>query len=97
MQSNLEKHLTHPLYRQAESYRETIRREQIIKGSEKYVEPFNPSSWTVQQLADHAMQENVDQAHYIYGMKKRMEEQEIYIKELEGKLSLYEPSELVDM
>jgi hypothetical protein len=79
---NEEKHLNHPFYAEANQYRETVRREQVLKGAHKYPEPFTTASWTNQEIIDHAMQENVDQAHYIYAAKERMEQLEKIINEL---------------
>lgn len=73
-QANQERHLNHPFYSEANQYRETVRREQVLKGAAKYPEPFNPASWTAKELLAHAMQENVDQAHYIYGLFEKLEE-----------------------
>lgn len=67
-------HLEHPFYKDANVYREDIRKEQILKGAHKYPEPFNPNSWTAKELLQHAMQENVDQAHYIFGLFEKVEE-----------------------
>jgi hypothetical protein len=66
--ANEEKHLNHPFYAEANQYRETVRREQVLKGAHKYPEPFNPFSWSPKELLQHAMQENVDQGHYEYGL-----------------------------
>lgn len=57
-----------PFYEDAHTYREAVRRGQIVKGLSKYGRPFNSSDWTAEELLAHAMQENVDQAHYIYGL-----------------------------
>lgn len=86
---NTKKHLNHPFYEDANSYRESVRLDQILKGAEKYPEPFNPKSWTSKQLVEHAMQENVDQAHYIYGLFTR-------IVELEQALDFYAQLENYD-
>lgn len=67
------KHLSHQFYRDAHNYREQVRREQILKGAAKYPEPFNPDSWTAQELLQHAMQENVDQGHYISGLAEKVQ------------------------
>lgn len=83
MNENTIKHLNHQFYQEANEYREQVRVGQIIKGSEKYTEPFTPSSWSALELAEHAMQENMDQAHYIYGLAKKAEG-------LESKVELYE-------
>lgn len=97
MDSKLQLHLSHPFYQQAKEEWEKVRQGQICKGAEKYPEPFTPSSWTNTQLVEHAIQENVDQLHYIFGMKERMEYQHNYIlsllrenKELKEKLIRYE-------
>lgn len=68
LHDNVIKHLEHPFYKDAQDYREQERVGQIVKGSEKYPEPFNPLSWTPKQLLQHAMQENIDQGHYQYGL-----------------------------
>lgn len=97
MDSKLQIHLAHPFYQQAKEVWEKVREGQIIKGSEKYQEPFTPSSWTNTQLVEHAIQENVDQLHYIVGMQQRMESQHNYIlvllkenAELKEKVKQYE-------
>lgn len=77
------KHLTHPFYKEVEDYVLEVSREQILKGAAKYTEPFDPDSWTGEELANHAMQENRDQAVYITGMRTKMRQQERRIKELE--------------
>jgi hypothetical protein len=65
---NEQKHLQHGFYKESEAYREQIRIGQIIKGAHKYPEPFDPFNWSPKELLAHAMQENVDQAHYEYGL-----------------------------
>lgn len=79
-EESLQRHLDHQFYKNADEYRDQVRIGQIIKGSEKYNEPFTPSSWSAMQLLEHAMQENVDQAHYIYGLYE-------HIKVLENKVN----------
>ncbi|QGF21765.1 hypothetical protein Sam46_gp66 [Bacillus phage vB_BcM_Sam46] len=79
---NKKRHLLHPFYQRANEYREEERRNQIVKGSEKYPTPFEPMEWTPKQLLQHAMQENVDQAHYIYGLYEWIEEMENEISSL---------------
>lgn len=66
------KQLDHPFYLAAEEFREGIKQETLLKASKKYKEPFNPESWTIEQLAKHAMAENYDQQNYIYGMYERL-------------------------
>jgi hypothetical protein len=69
---NEQKHLQWPFYQDAAAYREQIRIGQIIKGSKKYPEPFTTASWSNEEIIAHAMQENVDQEHYIYAAAERM-------------------------
>jgi predicted lipoprotein len=67
-----QKHLNHQFYKDAKAYIEKMRIGQILKGANKYPEPFTTASWTSEQIIQHAMQENVDQAHYIYAAMERM-------------------------
>lgn len=80
--STKEKHLNHSFYKEVNKYREEVRIGQIIKGSEKYPEPFTTSSWSNDEIIEHAMQGNVDQAHYIYAAKERMKELEKSLSEM---------------
>lgn len=75
-------HFESEFYKEVQRYTEEIAHRQIVKGAFKYPEPFNPDSWTCQELADHAMEENRDQAVYITGMRDRMIKQENMNKEL---------------
>lgn len=75
-QENLMRHHNSPFYLSAQEYWLATQRGQIEKGAGKYPEPFNPDSWTAKELADHAMQENVDQAHYITGLLHKLEKME---------------------
>lgn len=85
MEEKLTTHLSHPYYIKAKEQWEAVRKGQIAKGAEKYDEPFTPSSWSNKELAEHALQENVDQLHYIIGMLERMEEQEIELIKLRNR------------
>jgi hypothetical protein len=76
------KHFNHPFYINARKIWTNHQWAQIEKGAVKYPEPFTPSSWTNEQLVEHALQENVDQLHYIVGIKERMEEQAKEIERL---------------
>jgi predicted lipoprotein len=80
---NLQKHLTHPFYKDAKDYIDKTRIGQIIKGAHKYPEPFTTSSWTSEEIIAHAMQENVDQGHYIYAAHERMQRLETDLREAE--------------
>jgi hypothetical protein len=76
----------HEFYKKAENFREEIKVATLKKAALKYKEPFNPSSWTIDQLAKHAMAENYDQQNYIYGMYERLLAQEAEITLLKNKL-----------
>lgn len=82
------KQFQHDFYKKAEKFREEIKIETLKKAALKYQEPFNPSSWTIEELAKHAMAENYDQQNYIYGMYQRLIEQEKKIKFYENRFSL---------
>jgi chromosome segregation ATPase len=83
---NEEKHVNHPFYSKAREEWVKGQKEQILKGAAKYPEPFNPNSWSNEELFNHCLQENVDQLHYIVGMKERMEEQAETIRLQQEKL-----------
>lgn len=58
----------YPFYKKARKIWADTQVEQIVKGLHKYEEPFNPHSWTPEQLLQHAVMENVDQLHYMVGL-----------------------------
>jgi hypothetical protein len=72
----LHTHLSNPLYKEANFNWQRTQLQQIIKGAEKYNEPLNPASWTGAQLIEHAMQENIDQAHYLTAIGEKVKELE---------------------
>lgn len=82
MNSTLENHKQNPFYKREKEFREYMERQQTIKGFEEYPEPFNPASWSNEELIEHAMAENVYQSRYIYGMYERMQVQEQEIQYL---------------
>jgi hypothetical protein len=55
---------------------------QIMKGLEKYHEPFTPRHWTADQLLNHALEESVDLVHYVVGLKELLDDREAEIKRL---------------
>lgn len=77
-----QRYLAHPFYKEVRDCWQITQGGQIRKGAEKYDEPFNPASWSASELLEHAMQENVDQAHYMYGLYVKMYEMETELKEL---------------
>jgi len=60
-----------PLYKTAREQWLRVHFEQIAKGAAKYPEPLNPESWTQLQLIEHAMQENIDQFHYLCAAREK--------------------------
>lgn len=67
-----QRHLKNPLYTDARAFWESVQTGQILKGAAKYPEPLNPDSWTAAELIMHAMQENVDQAHYLTALLSKL-------------------------
>jgi len=92
---NLINHLNSPFYRECDDYREVQRLGQIKKGADKYPEPFNPNSWSGEELLAHAMQENVDQAHYIYGTYKKLSDAKLMISDVLNNIESLTTEELV--
>lgn len=70
------KHQNNPLYKEASKIWQDTQTEQINKGAGKYPEPLNPDNYSLDELLQHAMQENVDQVHYLVAMKKKAEAME---------------------
>lgn len=71
-------------YQKARDLFHSVQELQIAKGAEKYDEPFNPHSWTAEELLDHALQESVDELHYLVGLYdkiKALEEENAGLKE----------------
>lgn len=85
--ANIQKHLDHPFYAEVKEYVDEVEHQQILKGAEKYPEPYNPNSWTGEELALHAMQELRDGQVYVTGMRQRMLKQEKIITSLKMHLS----------
>lgn len=72
----------HPVYVESDQFRDEVKDMQRLKGAEKYPELFNPSSWTDDELANHAMMEFHDGGEYVAGMRTRMRELRIEIARL---------------
>jgi hypothetical protein len=72
----LQKQLEHPFYKRAEEFRNGVKMETMEKAAKKYKEPFNPASWTSEELAKHAMAENYDQENYIFGLYEALKASE---------------------
>jgi hypothetical protein len=88
LQEKLIKQLEHPFYKGAKEFRKEIENETMVKAAKKYKEPFNPFSWTIEELAKHAMAENYDQQNYIFGMYEVMKQLEAENEKLKSVLSI---------
>jgi hypothetical protein len=62
-----------PFYEKAKNLWQTVQNAQILKGLQKYPEPFNPHSWTPEELLNHALEETVDLTHYLVGLKELLD------------------------
>jgi hypothetical protein len=62
-----------PFYEKAKALWQRTQDAQILKGLQKYPEPFNPHSWTPEQLLNHALEETVDLTHYLVGLKELLD------------------------
>jgi hypothetical protein len=78
--------MTTPFYEKARNLFLKTQDAQIHKGLQKYPEPFNPFSWTPQELLNHGLEEAVDLVHYLVGLKEQLDKQDEYIKQLENEL-----------
>jgi hypothetical protein len=81
--NQIERHLGNWVYKEARELTEEVRREQIMKGAAKYPVPLGDADWTPLQLVNHAMQENVDQVHYLTMLKFEIEQLNAKIERLE--------------
>lgn len=66
------KYENHWFYKLARSKWLTVQKNQIDKGAEKYPTPFDPGEWTSKELVTHALEENIDQLHYIVGLGEKL-------------------------
>lgn len=75
-----------PFYEKAKELWQTTQKQQIIKGLKKYPEPFNPHSWTPEELLNHALEETVDLTHYLVGLKELLDAKDQEINKLENRI-----------
>lgn len=75
-----------PFYEKAKNLWQKVQENQIYKGLQKYPEPFNPHSWTSDELLNHALEETVDLTHYLVGLKEQLDTKDAYIQQLEQEL-----------
>lgn len=71
-----------PFYQSVLDAFTTTQKHQIEKGAAKYPEPFNPASWTPEQLLDHGMQEAVDLMTYLLGLHFQLKQMEQEMRRL---------------
>jgi hypothetical protein len=75
---------TTPFYQKALRLFTKTQENQIQKGLQKYPEPFNPHSWTPDELLNHALEESVDLVHYLVGLKELLDAKDKEIEHLKG-------------
>lgn len=85
-----------PFYKKALALFTSTQANQIKKGMEKYQEPFNPHSWSPQELLNHALEETVDLTHYLVGLKEQIDRKDERIEKLVAKLVLKD-KEIADL
>jgi hypothetical protein len=74
--------ITTPFYKKALALFTKTQESQIEKGLKKYPEPFNPHSWTPEELLNHALEETVDLTHYLVGLKDLLDVKDLEIRKL---------------
>lgn len=79
-----------PFYKKALQLFTRTQEAQIQKGMEKYPEPFNPHSWTPEELLNHALEETVDLTHYLVGLKELLDEKDKEIEKYKNRCLDYE-------
>jgi hypothetical protein len=78
--------ITTPFYKKALTLFTKTQETQIKKGLEKYPEPFNPHSWTPEELLNHALEETVDLTHYLVGLKDLLDVKDYEIRKLSNEV-----------
>lgn len=79
---NQRKHLDHEFYKDVDLITKDVAEGQILKGAEKYDEPFNPFHWNPEQLLHHTLQELRDAQVYTVGMYKVLTAMKAEIRQL---------------
>jgi predicted RNase H-like nuclease (RuvC/YqgF family) len=73
---------SYPFYQKCRELWMKTQINQVIKGLQKYPEPFDPMHWTPNEIVNHAMEEAVDLVHYLVGLSEHVENLESKIKNL---------------
>lgn len=76
----LEELVDYPFYKTSRDLFIEIQAKQIHKGFSKYGEVFNPQKWSAEELLNHAMEEAVDEQHYLVGIYMKLKEWESNLK-----------------
>jgi hypothetical protein len=79
-----------PFYKKALALFTRTQEAQISKGLAKYPEPFNPHSWTPNELLNHALEETVDLTHYLVGLKELLDAKDEEIEKYKNRCLDYE-------
>lgn len=83
--ARMKRYYDNPVYVEALDMYIKTQSAQIEKGMKKYPEPLNHSSWSIDELAQHAFDELVDQSHYIKALQfkgKQLEGQVEHFKSI---------------
>lgn len=49
-------------------------RKQVAYGLDKYPEPLNPNTWSIDETIDHIMDESIDKLHYLVMLRIKLEQ-----------------------
>jgi hypothetical protein len=79
-----------PFYKKALALFTRTQKAQIQKGLAKYPEPFNPFSWTPEELLNHALEETVDLTHYLVGLKELLDAKDKELQKYKDRCADYE-------
>jgi hypothetical protein len=52
-----------------------VQRKQVAYGLDKYPEPLNPNTWSINETVDHIMDESIDKLHYLIMLRIKLEQQ----------------------
>lgn len=85
---------SYPFYKKARELWLDTQINQIIKGIHKYEEPLTPTQWSGEELLTHALEESVDQVHYLVALKEILDVKEATIARL--KLKLHEKNREIE-
>jgi hypothetical protein len=70
------------LYTKAQEVFQKIQNQQIQKGLEKYNTPLKSENHTIEELVLHALEENIDQLHYLVAILEKVQDKKKVIPRL---------------